>query len=139
MLIKSNGYFKTRNFDIDENEDVDISDIDGMANLMVWGYDSLINDLDIFCREIGEDDSDNLVYNCYVEFSKNEEFYFIISFYDFDEEWLDKAIVDKIREMEQEIRIEINTKEEIDTFKNKVKNILQKLGFDNIQKVFEEV
>ena len=138
MLIRSNGFFLTRNFDIDTNEDIDFSDIDGMANLMVWGYDELINDLDIFCRRIGEDDSDNLVYNCYVEFSKKEKFYFVISFYSFDEEWLDKPIVDKIREIEQEIRIEINTEEEIQMFKNKVVMAVNKLGFKNIKEVFEE-
>lgn len=138
MLIRSNGFFLTRNFDIDTNEDIDFSDIDGMANLMVWGYDELINDLDIFCRRIGEDDSDNLVYNCYVEFSKKEKFYFVISFYSFDEEWLDKPIVDKIREIEQEIRIEINTEEEIQIFKNKVTMAVNQLGFKNIKEVFEE-
>lgn len=139
MLIRSNGYFLTRNFDIDINEDIDFSDVDRLANLMVWGYDELINDLDIFCRKIGENDKDNLSYNCYVEFSKKEKFYFIISFYDFDEKYLDKAIVDKIREIEQEIKIEINTDEEIEIFKNKVLNALYELGFDSIDEVFEEV
>lgn len=138
MEIRSNGFFLTRDFDIDTNEDIDFSDIDGMANLMVWGYDELINELDIFCRRIEENDSDNLFYNCYVEFSKNEEFYFIISFYDFDEEWLDKAIVDKIKEMEQEIKIKINTEEEIQMFKDKVLKAINKLDFENIKQVFEE-
>lgn len=139
MLIRSNGYFLTRNFDIDINEDIDFSDVDGLANLIVWGYDELINDLDIFCRKIGENDKDNLSYNRYVEFSKKEKFYFIISFYDFDEKYLDKAIVDKIREIEQEIKIEINTDEEIKIFRNKVLNALYELGFDSIDEVFEEV
>lgn len=138
MEIRSNRFFLTRDFDIDINEDIDFSDIDEMANLMVWGYDELINELDIFCRRIEENDSDNLFYNCYVEFSKNEEFYFIISFYDFDEKWLDKAIVDKIREIEQEIRIKINTEEEIQIFKNKVIMAVNQLGFKNIKEVFEE-
>ena len=48
MEIKSNGYFKTRDFDIDTNEDIDIYDLDDngdiVANLMVWGYDKLINE-----------------------------------------------------------------------------------------------
>lgn len=139
MLIKSNGYFLTRNFDIDISEDIDFSNVDGLANLMIWGYDDLINDLDIFCRKIEENDKDNLSYNCYVEFSKKEKFYFIISFYDFDEKYLDKAIVDKIKEIEQEIKIEINTDEEIEIFKNKILNVLYKLGFNSIDKVFEEV
>ena len=139
--MKSNGFFLTRDFDIDINEDIDFYDLEEngeiIANLMVWGYNKLINDLKILPKKIGEDEEDNLIYNCYVEFTETNKFWFTISFYDFDEEYLDKDIVKKIKEINQEIRIEINTKEEIEMFKNKVNNALVDLGYKNIGMAFK--
>ena len=140
--MKSNGFFLTRDFDIDTNEDIDFYDLEEngevIANLMVWGYDKLINDLKILPKELGEDEEDNLIYNCYVEFTETNKFWFVISFYSYDEEYLDKEIVKKIKEINQEIRIEINTKEEIEMFKNKVNNALFDLGYENIEEAFKE-
>lgn len=140
--MKSNGFFLTRDFDIDTNEDIDFYDLEEngevIANLMVWGYDKLINDLKILPKELGEDEEDNLIYNCYVEFTETNKFWFVISFYSYDEEYLDKEIVKKIKEINQEIRIEINTKEEVEMFKNKVNNALFDLGYENIKEAFKE-
>ena len=140
--MKSNGFFLTRDFDIDTNEDIDFYDLEEngevIANLMVWGYDKLINDLKILPKELGEDEEDNLIYNCYVEFTETNKFWFVISFYSYDEEYLDKEIVKKIKEINQEIRIEINTKEEVEMFKNKVNNALFDLGYENIEEAFKE-
>lgn len=140
--MKSNGFFLTRDFDIDTNEDIDFYDLEEngevIANLMVWGYDKLINDLKILPKKLGEDEEDNLIYNCYVEFTETNKFWFVISFYSYDEEYLDKEIVKKIKEINQEIRIEINTKEEVEMFKNKVNNALFDLGYENIKEAFKE-
>ena len=140
--MKSNGFFLTRDFDIDINEDIDFYDLEEngeiIANLMVWGYNKLINDLKILPKKIGEDEEDNLIYNCYVEFTETNKFWFVISFYSYDEEYLDKEIVKKIKEINQEIRIEINTKEEIEIFRYKVNNALLDLGYENIKKAFKE-
>lgn len=140
--MKSNGFFLTRDFDIDTNEDIDFYDLEEngevIANLMVWGYDKLINDLKILPKELGEDEEDNLIYNCYVEFTETNKFWFVISFYSYDEEYLDKEIVKKIKEINQEIRIEINTKEEIEMFRYKVNNALLDLGYENIKEAFKE-
>ena len=140
--MKSNGFFLTRDFDIDTNEDIDFYDLEEngevIANLMIWGYDKLINDLKILPKKIGEDEEDNLIYNCYVEFTETNKFWFVISFYSYDEEYLDKEIVKKIKEINQEIRIEINTKEEVEMFKNKVNNALFDLGYENIEEAFKE-
>lgn len=142
MEIKSNGYFKTRDFDIDTNEDIDIYDLDDngdiVANLMVWGYDELINDLKIFPKKLTDNEEESLIYNCYVGFTENGKYWFTISFYDYDEEWLDKSILEKVREINQEIRIEINTEEEKEIFKNKVNEALEILGIDDIKEIFEE-
>ena len=140
--MKSNGFFLTRDFDIDTNEDIDFYDLEEngeiIANLMVWGYNKLINDLKILPKKIGEDEEDNLIYNCYVEFTETNKFWFVISFYSYDEEYLDKEIVKKIKEINQEIRIEINTKEEIEMFRYKVNNALLDLGYGNIKEAFKE-
>ena len=140
--MKSNGFFLTRDFDIDTNEDIDFYDLEEngeiIANLMVWGYNRLINDLKILPKELGEDEEDNLIYNCYVEFTETDKFWFIISFYDFDKEYLDKELLKKIKEINQEIRIEINTKEEIEMFRYKVNNALLDLGYGNIKEAFKE-
>ena len=140
--MKSNGFFLTRDFDINTNEDIDFYDLEEngeiIANLMVWGYNKLINDLKILPKEIGEDEEDNLIYNCYVEFTETNKFWFVISFYSYDEEYLDKEIVKKIKEINQEIRIEINTKEEIEMFRYKVNNALLDLGYGNIKEAFKE-
>lgn len=140
--MKSNGFFLTRDFDIDTNEDIDFYDLEEngevIANLMVWGYDKLINDLKILPKELGEDEEDNLIYNCYVEFTETNKFWFVISFYDFDKEYLDKELLKKIKEINQEIRIEINTKEEIEMFRYKVNNALLDLGYGNIKEAFKE-
>ena len=140
--MKSNGFFLTRDFDIDTNEDIDFYDLEEngevIANLMVWGYNKLINDLKILPKKLGEDEEDNLAYNCYVEFTETDKFWFTISFYDFDKEYLDKEIVKKIKEINQEIRIEINTKEEIEMFRYKVNNALLDLGYGNIKEAFKE-
>ena len=140
--MKSNGFFLTRDFDIDINEDIDFYDLEEngeiIANLMVWGYNKLINDLKILPKKLGEDEEDNLAYNCYVESTETDKFWFTISFYDFDEEYLDKEIVKKIKEINQEIRIEINTKEEIEMFRYKVNNALLDLGYGNIKEAFKE-
>ena len=140
--MKSNGFFLTRDFDIDTNEDIDFYDLEEngevIANLMVWGYDKLINDLKILPKELGEDEEDNLIYNCYVEFTETNKFWFVISFYSYDEEYLDKEIVKKIKEINQEIRIEINTKEEIEMFRYKVNNALLDLGYGDIKEAFKE-
>lgn len=140
--MKSNGFFLTRDFDIDINEDIDFYDLEEngeiIANLMVWGYNKLINDLKILPKKIGEDEEDNLIYNCYVEFTKTDKFWFTISFYDFDKEYLDKELLKKIKEINQEIRIEINTKEEIEMFRYKVNNALLDLGYGNIKEAFKE-
>lgn len=140
--MKSNGFFLTRDFDIDTNEDIDFYDLEEngevIANLMVWGYDKLINDLKILPKKIGEDEEDNLIYNCYVEFTETNKFWFVISFYGYDEEYLDKEIIKKIKEINQEIRIEINTKEEIEMFRYKVNNALLDLGYENIKEAFKE-
>ena len=93
--------------------------------------------LDNVCKELGEDEEDNLIYNCYVEFTETDKFWFTISFYDFDKEYLDKELLKKIKEINQEIRIEINTKEEIEMFKNKVNNALVDLGYKNIGMAFK--
>lgn len=142
MEIKSNGYFKTRDFDIDTNEDIDIYDLDDngdiVANLMVWGYDKLINNLKIFPKKLTDNEEESLIYNCYIEFTQNGKYWFTISFYDYDEEWLDKSILEKVREINQEIRIEINTEEEKEIFKNKVNKALEILGIDDIKEIFEE-
>ena len=140
--MKSNGFFLTRDFDIDINEDIDFYDLEEngeiIANLMVWGYNKLINDLKILPKKLGEDEEDNLAYNCYVKFTETDKFWFTISFYDFDEEYLDKEIVKKIKEINQEIRIEINTKEEVEMFRYKVNNALLDLGYGNIKEAFKE-
>ena len=140
--MKSNGFFLTRDFDIDINEDIDFYDLEEngevIANLMVWGYNKLINDLKILPKKLGEDEEDNLIYNCYVEFTETNKFWFVISFYSYDEEYLDKEIVKKIKEINQEIRIEINTKEEIEMFRYKVNNALLDLGYGNIKEAFKE-
>ena len=140
--MKSNRFFLTRDFDIDTNEDIDFYDLEEngeiIANLMVWGYNKLINDLKILPKKLGEDEEDNLAYNCYVEFTETDKFWFTISFYDFDEEYLDKEIVKKIKEINQEIRIEINTKEEVEMFRYKVNNALLDLGYGNIKEAFKE-
>lgn len=139
--MKSNGFFLTRDFDIDTNEDIDFYDLEEykkmVANLMVWGYDKLINDLKILPKKLGKDEEDNLAYNCYIEFTETEKFWFTISFYDFDERYLDKELLNKIKELHREIRIEINTKEEIEIFKNKVNNALIDLGYKNIDMAFK--
>ena len=44
----------------------------------------------------------------------------------------------KIKEMNKEIRIEINTKEEIEMFRYKVNNALLDLGYGNIKEAFKE-
>ena len=140
--MKSNGFFLTRDFDIDINEDIDFYDLEEngeiIANLMVWGYNKLINDLKILPKKLGEDEEDNLIYNCYVEFTETDKFWFTISFYDFDEEYLDKELLKKIKEINQEIRIEINIKEEIEMFRYKVNNALLDLGYGNIKEAFKE-
>ena len=140
--MKSNGFFLTRDFDIDTNEDIDFYNLEEngevIANLMVWGYNKLINDLKILPKKLGEDEEDNLIYNCYVEFTETNKFWFVISFYSYDEEYLDKEIVKKIKEINQEIRIEINTKEEIEMFRYKVNNALLDLGYGNIKEAFKE-
>ena len=140
--MKSNGFFLTRDFDIDTDEDIDFYDLEEngevIANLIVWGYNKLINDLKILPKKLGEDEEDNLIYNCYVEFTETDKFWFTISFYDFDEEYLDKDIVKKIKEINQEIRIEINTKEEIEMFRYKVNNALLDLGYGDIKEAFKE-
>lgn len=142
MEIRSNGYFKTRDFDIDTDEDIDICDLDDngdiVANFVVFGCDELINELGILPKKLTDDEKDNLVYNCYVEFTQNGKYWFVISFYDYDEELLDKDILEKIKEINQEIKIAINTKEEIEIFKNKIDKVLKILGIDNIEEVFEE-
>ena len=139
--MKSNGFFLTRDFDIDTDEDIDFYDLEEngevIANLIVWGYNKLINDLKILPKKLGKDEEDNLIYNCYVEFTETNKFWFVISFYSYDEEYLDKEIVKKIKEINQEIRIEINTKEEIEMFKNKVNNALVDLGYKNIGMAFK--
>ena len=140
--MKSNGFFLTRDFDIDTDEDIDFYDLEEngevIANLIVWGYNKLINDLKILPKKLGEDEEDNLIYNCYVEFTETDKFWFTISFYDFDKEYLDKDIVKKIKEINQEIRIEINTKEEIEMFRYKVNNALLDLGYGDIKEAFKE-
>lgn len=142
MEIKSNGFFKTRDFEVDINEDIDIYDLEEngevIANLMVWGYDKLINDLKILPKKITENETENLLYNCYIEFTNNGKYWFTISFYNFDEEWLDKDILNKIREINQEIKIEIDTEDEKNIFKDKVNKALIELGYENINEVFEE-
>lgn len=142
MEIRSNGYFKTRDFDIDTDEDIDICDLDDngdiVANFVVFDCDELINELGILPKKLTDDEKDNLVYNCYVEFTQNGKYWFVISFYDYDEELLDKDILEKIKEINQEIKIAINTKEEIEIFKNKIDKVLEILGIDNIEEVFEE-
>lgn len=142
MEIRSNSYFKTRDFDIDTDEDIDICDLDDngdiVANFVVFGCDELINELGILPKKLTDDEKDNLVYNCYVEFTQNGKYWFVISFYDYDEELLDKDILEKIKEINQEIKIAINTKEEIEIFKNKIDKVLEILGIDNIEEVFEE-
>lgn len=142
MEIRSSGYFKTRDFDIDTDEDIDICDLDDngdiVANFVVFGCDELINELGILPKKLTDDEKDNLVYNCYVEFTQNGKYWFVISFYDYDEELLDKDILEKIKEINQEIKIAINTKEEIEIFKNKIDKVLEILGIDNIEEVFEE-
>lgn len=140
--MKSNGFFLTRDFDIDTDEDIDFYDLEEngevIANLIVWGYNKLINDLKILPKKLGKDEEDNLIYNCYVEFTETDKFWFTISFYDFDKEYLDKDIVKKIKEINQEIRIEINTKEEVEMFRYKVNNALLDLGYGNIKEAFKE-
>ncbi len=137
MEIKSNGYFsKKRDFDISVMEDIDFieSSDNTIANLVVWGYNKLIDDLKILPKKL--DDNDSLVYNCYVEFTRNNKFWFTISFYDFDNS-VDSEVLSKIKEIRQEIRIEINTDKEIKIFKDKVNNALSLLGLGNIKKAFK--
>lgn len=73
--MKSNGFFLTRDFDIDTNEDIDFYDLEEngevIANLMVWGYDKLINDLKILPKKIGEDDEIPLLYDFIYDNAKN--------------------------------------------------------------------
>lgn len=139
--MKSNEFFLTRDFDIDTSEDIDFYDLEEngeiIANLMVWGYDKLIDDLKIFPKKFGENERNNLIYNCYVEFTQNGKFWFTISFYDFDEKYLDKEFINKIKEINQEVKIEINTEKEIEIFKNKVNNALIDLGYKNIDMAFK--
>lgn len=136
MKILSNGFFDNRIIDIDLNEDLDFSDLEEKANFMVWESYDLINDLDIFKGKI--DETQDIAINYYVEFDKKGNFYFTISFYDFDENYVDKDIMNKIREIEQEICIVINTNKEKIIFNNAVLSALQKLGYNSIKEVFEK-
>ena len=142
MEIKSNGYFKKRDFDIDTSEEIYINDLedngDIVANIMLWGYNDLINGLKILPKDLTEEQNGTILYNCYIDFSRSEKFWFVINFYDFDEKILDKDIAEKIKEINYEIKLEINTKEEIEIFKNKVNEFLERIGYNNIEEFFKE-
>ena len=138
MEIKSNGFFKGRTIGLDLYEDIDVFETTEnlVLNFLVDNYDFDINDFNCVPYKFTDIDLDMIVWNYYVLYNTTKnKYFFLMSFYDVED--CGKNAVDMLKKMGYELKIEINTEEEIKMFKEIFLNGLKNIGFNSVEDFLE--